>query len=165
MSLADSLDMLTMVHEKTNALAAVLIDYCVESEQPEAGSMGDDDVEAAASSVWPSAGRTSMASPMSPAAGSSRSHQALSSYVKSQFAELFAEQRESYLEKEVSLLRMRLVEILQVAAAGVGLTNTEKKGKRLFDKRGGDGNANELPVLKAEKVWVLISVSCYELTS
>jgi hypothetical protein len=29
----DSLDLLLMVHEKTNALATVLIDHCVEAEQ------------------------------------------------------------------------------------------------------------------------------------
>ena len=33
LSVSDSLDMLLMVHEKTNALATALIDHCVEAEQ------------------------------------------------------------------------------------------------------------------------------------
>lgn len=33
LSVPDSLDLLLMVHEKTNALATVLIDHCVEAEQ------------------------------------------------------------------------------------------------------------------------------------
>jgi len=159
LSVSDSLDMLTMVHEKTNALATLLIDYCVEAEQPESGANLEDDYnDSMASPIWPSA-RASSAASIAPtqaaAAGNGsllRSQQALSSYVKSQFAELFTEQRESYLEKEVSLLRLRLVKALEATAGGVGLSSTEKRNKVLFVKQGSGESSNTLPALRAEKI-------------
>lgn len=95
LSVSDSLDMLLMVHDKTNALATDLIDHCVEAEQAYLDDLkglgnshtgvsmddpGDDDGEEGG-------GPAAMAAPvaskiMSPKG--SRSQEALSSYVKAQ---------------------------------------------------------------------------------
>ena len=72
-----------------------------------------------------------------------------------QFAELFVGQRGSYLEKEVSLLRIRLVDTLASVAGEVGLTSMEKpKQKRLIGKTkgGGEKAAADLPALRFDKV-------------
>jgi hypothetical protein len=73
-----------------------------------------------------------------------------------QFAELFIGQRGSYLEKEVSLLRTRLIEALQSVSGEVGLTSQEKKPKGLpkLNRAAVDNNraAWKPPALRIEKV-------------
>ncbi len=198
LSVSDSLDMLLMVHDKTNALATDLIEHCEEAEksyledrQQGAARRGDgvwlgedgenpdhdedrgaaDDAAggataAAAATAAAMGGRWAGAGAAA-ASSSSRSQEALSSYVKIQFAELFVGQRESYLEKEVSLLRMRLVNgLAQVVGPEVGLTSgapeaggrggsAVKPAKKMpFGNRGGGAteDAELLPALRHDKV-------------
>jgi hypothetical protein len=202
-SVSDSLDMLLMVHDKTNALATDLIEHCLEAEknyledrqqQQQAGNSGTA-AAAAGGVVWlggkegdraahqkleEEGGAGDEAAGGAPAAagglgrgqggvrvgaGASRSQEALSSYVKIQFAELFVGQRESYLEKEVSLLRMRLVDGLAAAVGPeIGLTSGGEDGreggrragkskKKLLEKgMGGEGDADLLPAVRLERV-------------
>jgi hypothetical protein len=91
---SDSLDMLLMVHDKTQALATALIDHCVKAEQShlqQQGSLGPEaDGEEGAEGSDPAAAQqsssSSAAARKASAAGSphapSRSQDALSTYVK-----------------------------------------------------------------------------------
>lgn len=173
-SVSDALDTLLMVHDKTHALANDLIDHCLEAERRflEAtrggrGGAEDDAIDeeegpaaapggtaAAAAAGGPAAaaggGRGKAAGAAAGAASSSRSQEALrvSSYVKIQFAELFVGQRDSYLEKEVSLLRLRLVDGLaaQAGEGSPGLTGRldERGGHHKGATGGGGGGRRSL---------------------
>ena len=202
-SVSDSLDMLLMVHDKTNALATDLIEHCLEAEknyredrqqQQQQGGNGGTAAAAAGGVVWlggkdgrraahqdleEEGGIGDEAAGGVPAAaggvgggrgggragvGASRSQEALSSYVKIQFAELFVGQRESYLDKEVSLLKMRLVDGLAAAVGPeIGLTSGGEDGreggrrvgkskKKLLERGVRGGDADLLPAVRLERV-------------
>ena len=205
-SVSDSLDMLLIVHDKTNALAADLIEHCVEAERnyledrkwrqqqgglsgtaPDDGSgdggigwLGEYDGRRTAHQELEEEGegggdaaRGAPAAARSAGEGqggrrarvwASRSQEALSSYVKTQFAELFVGQRESYLEKEASLLRMRLVDGLAAAVGPeIGLTGGHENGreggrkvgkinKKMVEMGFGGEGEDLLPAVRFERV-------------
>ncbi|KAM3578136.1 hypothetical protein VYU27_000232 [Nannochloropsis oceanica] len=204
-SVSDSLDMLLIVHDKTNALAADLIEHCVEAERHYledrkwrqlqgglSGTVPEDDSEDG-DMRWlgwnngrrtahqeleggGGGGDTARGAPVGArSAGGGRkgrrarvlispSQEALSSYVKIQFAELFVGQRESYLEKEVSLLRMRLVDCLAAAVGpDIGLTDGNEGGrergcragkskKKMIEMGFGGESEDLLPAVRFERV-------------
>lgn len=117
--------------------------------------------EGEGASVGPSFNTESVGDYVLAEPGGSRSQQALSSYVKHQFADLFVNQRNTYLEKEVILLRTRLVDGLASVVGPVGTTCGDKSGTG--DRKGGmlrkfmlqkdvDDDVDKLPAIRHDRV-------------